>query len=203
MNCNIIKDLLPSFIDGICSQDSCKVVEEHLQQCEECRKYKEIIEQSTNAIQILPNEVTVAKAPFKKINKKRRIQIVLSILLTFMLTVIGSFVVQEVGVVNEIFFPRSSAIIEITDNQEEWDKLYFDDQDYLTFTNIFWNKEIVNDANNEGDVWLRIKDENDNIVVDEFRISPGKSMKLDTLKNTKSYSFEIKANKGRFSINVF
>ncbi|MGE7915058.1 hypothetical protein [Lysinibacillus xylanilyticus] len=68
----------------------------------------------------------------------------------------------------------------------------------------FWNKEIVNDANSNSNsnVILRIKDANGHVVVDEFQISPGKSVKLDGLKNNIKYSFEMKAKKGQFFINV-
>ncbi len=40
ITCNIIHDLLPSYLDGICTEDSRTVVEEHLQECQECRTYK-------------------------------------------------------------------------------------------------------------------------------------------------------------------
>ncbi|MGE7696449.1 zf-HC2 domain-containing protein [Lysinibacillus sp. NPDC094177] len=200
MNCNIIKDLLPSYIDGICSEDTTRVVEEHLQHCEECRLYLELMEEPTN--DMLPEEVMVAKAPFKKINKKRRIQVLISILITFIITIIGSLVVQEVGAVRQIFFPMSTATVNSIDDIEEWTTLYFDEKDYLKFDSIFWNKEIVNHANSNSDVILRIKDENGHVVVDEFKISPGKSVKLDGLKNNIKYSFEIKAKKGQFFINV-
>ena len=36
-DCNIIKDLLPSYVDDLCSEESCAIVEEHLQECPECR----------------------------------------------------------------------------------------------------------------------------------------------------------------------
>lgn len=46
INCNIAKDLLPSYIDGLCSEESCVIIEEHLQECPECgnlvRQMKEI-----------------------------------------------------------------------------------------------------------------------------------------------------------------
>ncbi len=42
-NCNIIKDLLPSYMDDICSEDSRKLVEEHLSGCRECRNLMEMI----------------------------------------------------------------------------------------------------------------------------------------------------------------
>ena len=35
--CNVIIDLLPSYIDGICSQESRVAVEEHLQNCPSCK----------------------------------------------------------------------------------------------------------------------------------------------------------------------
>lgn len=36
--CDIIKDLLPLYIDGVCSEDSKRAVEEHLKTCESCRE---------------------------------------------------------------------------------------------------------------------------------------------------------------------
>jgi len=200
MNCNIIKDLFPSYIDGICSEDTSRVVEEHILHCEECRKYLEMMGEPTNAS--LPEEVIVAKAPFKKINKKRRIQVFISILITFIITIIGSLVVQEVGVVNDFFFPMNMTTVNVTDDKEEWNAVYFDNKEYFKFDSIFWNKEIVNHANNNSEVLLRIKDGNGHIIVDEFHISPGKSKKLDGLKKNVNYYLEIKAKKGQFFINV-
>ena len=37
MDCNIIRDLLPLYHDGVCSEESRQAVEEHLQSCESCR----------------------------------------------------------------------------------------------------------------------------------------------------------------------
>ncbi|MBG9455825.1 hypothetical protein ABE61_16945 [Lysinibacillus sphaericus] len=144
----------------------------------------------------------VAKAPFKKINKKRRIQVVISILITFIITIIGSLVVQEVGVVNDFFFPMNMTTVNVTDEKEEWNKVYFDNKEYFKFDSIFWNKEIVNHANNNSEVLLRIKDANGHVVVDEFHIPPGKSKKLEGLKKNVNYYLEIKAKKGQFFINV-
>lgn len=38
MNCKIVQDLLPLYHDGVCSQESQKAVEAHLQGCENCRR---------------------------------------------------------------------------------------------------------------------------------------------------------------------
>lgn len=37
-SCNVIQDLLPLYHDGVCSEDSRKLVEEHLKTCEKCGK---------------------------------------------------------------------------------------------------------------------------------------------------------------------
>ena len=36
MDCNVIKDLLPLYVDECCSQESAKLVAEHLKTCENC-----------------------------------------------------------------------------------------------------------------------------------------------------------------------
>lgn len=37
VDCGIVKDLIPSYLDGICSESSKRAVEEHVQECGECR----------------------------------------------------------------------------------------------------------------------------------------------------------------------
>jgi len=208
MNCNIIKDLLPSYIDDICSEDTRKVVEEHLAQCEKCQLSLKRMQQQTEYIQQMPEEAKKAISPLKKINKKRRIQVLVAIVFTFIITIISMLIVQEVSAVNQIFFPKKSAIV-VVDSMEVWEKIHFNDndagtktKDYLIYNSIFWNKKIVNTAGSPSDITLRVKDEDGNIVVDELLVQPGTSVKVDSLKNNKKYYFEIKAKKGRFFINA-
>ena len=40
-NCDIIKDLLPLYADDVCTEESRKLVAEHLAECSECRKMLE------------------------------------------------------------------------------------------------------------------------------------------------------------------
>lgn len=44
MKCEIIRDLIPLYLDKVCSEDSRKLVEEHLAECSECRKYMKELE---------------------------------------------------------------------------------------------------------------------------------------------------------------
>ena len=205
MKCNIIQDLLPSYIDGICSEETAFEVETHIESCAQCNKTMKMMEQPTQ--HIVETNVEEAKEPFKRINKKRRLQVIAASLLTFMIMIISYQVVQNVGVVNQFFFPMVHGVVNITDDSEEWQSIDFTEdlitnQDYILYDSIFWRKEIVNDANNEHDVLLRVKDEQGNIIIDEIHISPGKAIKLEDLKKNKKYFFEIKAPEGRYSINA-
>ncbi len=46
LNCNIIKDLLPSYLEGMCSQDTKNIVDEHLSECIECRRLKKLLHET-------------------------------------------------------------------------------------------------------------------------------------------------------------
>ena len=37
ITCNVIKDILPLYIDGVVSEDTQKIVDEHLAECSLCR----------------------------------------------------------------------------------------------------------------------------------------------------------------------
>ena len=52
-SCKIIEDLLPMYHDGICSEESAVLIEEHLKECESCRQ----ILASLRGEIVLPKEV--------------------------------------------------------------------------------------------------------------------------------------------------
>ncbi len=39
VTCNVIKDVLPLYLENMLSDDSCVMVEEHIEQCQECKSY--------------------------------------------------------------------------------------------------------------------------------------------------------------------
>ncbi|MCR5809149.1 MAG: zf-HC2 domain-containing protein [Clostridiales bacterium] len=59
MNCNVVKDLMPLLIDDCCSEESAKLVKDHIEKCEECRKEYAEMTSAENAI------TYPAKAPEK------------------------------------------------------------------------------------------------------------------------------------------
>ena len=91
ISCDIIKDVLPLCLDGIVSEDTKKMVEEHLSFCASCKKEAEILKQklilpSTKKIQL--DEVKVFKELKDKFRKKNTIIAFLSVI-TAILLVIG------------------------------------------------------------------------------------------------------------------
>ncbi|WP_301107953.1 zf-HC2 domain-containing protein [Sporosarcina sp.] len=208
MKCNIIQDLLPSYIDGVCSKETASEVETHIKDCVQCNKTMQMMQQPTQYI-VEPN-VEEAKEPFKRINKKRRIQVIAASLLTFLIMIISYQVVQNVGVVNQFFFPMAHGIVNITDDGEEWKSLNFNEENYLIYDRVFWKKSIVNSGSEsidsgsemESDILIRVKDINGKVVVDDIQVKSGKSVKLDGLKKNEKYFFEIKAPQGRYFINA-
>ena len=44
MNCNIVRDLLPSYIDGLCSTETEREIKEHLMNCDACKKVYEAMQ---------------------------------------------------------------------------------------------------------------------------------------------------------------
>lgn len=48
MNCNIIKDLIPLYIDGCCSEESSEAVTKHLAECDECKALYEDMKTDTS-----------------------------------------------------------------------------------------------------------------------------------------------------------
>jgi hypothetical protein len=205
MKCNVIRDLLPSYIDGICSEETIAEVNIHTATCEECKKVMQLMQQP--AEQTIETNFEEAIEPFKLIKKNRRLKVIIACLMTFMITIVGSLVVQEVGVVHQFFFPKISGIVNIAGDSNEWHGISFSSdgitsQDYVLYDSLFLTKKVINDANSDNEVWLRVKDEQGNIIIDEFQISSGTGKELKKLKRNKKYFFEIKAPDGWYCINA-
>ena len=44
--CGIIKDLLPLYVDQVCSDESKELINEHLPECKECKSYMDSLRES-------------------------------------------------------------------------------------------------------------------------------------------------------------
>lgn len=65
MKCSVIQDLLPSYVDDICSEDTKELVREHVAECVQCR---EKLEQMKNT------EIVAGKAAGKQVDYLKKIR---------------------------------------------------------------------------------------------------------------------------------
>lgn len=70
-NCKVISDLLPLYLDEACSDESKKIVEEHLKECEKCRLLAQDMKKSISDKKIpTQNDAQVLKKTAWIINKR-------------------------------------------------------------------------------------------------------------------------------------
>lgn len=57
LNCNIIRDILPLYVEKLTSEESNAAVNQHLEQCEDCRKYLENIQRPIDCPNVPEKEI--------------------------------------------------------------------------------------------------------------------------------------------------
>ena len=100
VNCNIIKDILPLYVDEVVSADTRSMVSAHLENCADCRrKYEKL--KSSISIPMDDNE-----APLKKMkrtwNRKKVILVCSTLILAIAIMCLGLFLVEELIYQEEI-----------------------------------------------------------------------------------------------------
>ena len=83
--CEIVRDLLPLYVDGACSESSAAMVKEHLESCPECKTLYEKLCSDTGEGTLKAEMVGVVAKREKKVKKKRLLTIVASVVLTIVL----------------------------------------------------------------------------------------------------------------------
>ena len=110
ISCEIIKDLLPLYVEGLASADTVALVTEHLSSCENCKEELDKIK-SANPI---PSDTDVA--PLKKIQstlrKQRNITVLLSALISLVvaITVFGFLTTPS-------YLPYSEDVVSVTEQE--------------------------------------------------------------------------------------
>lgn len=183
------------YIDDICSEESREIVEEHIRCCDKCRQKLESMENPIECPAMA--DEGKSKEPFKKIRKKARIRLIVTVLLTISIMGSGMFAVQEVGWLHDYFYPMQEAVIESEDGQSEWVRVTIEGSDFLKLSSIFYEKELVNDANSSGSVDVRILDEQKNCVIEAADVKAGESISLKKLENDTNYIVEVRCGGGR------
>ncbi|KAA1184270.1 zf-HC2 domain-containing protein [Paenibacillus sp. B2(2019)] len=153
MKCEIIQDLLPSYIEKLTSLHSNEEIEKHLQTCESClQSYHEMTATANLNVPIVDKEEVNNLNYFKKVKSKNIKVIVLSILSVIILAaaLIGLFVIG---------FPVSSKDLTI-----DYQKTKTHLEVHLTLEN---GKDLVFSGKTKF-----IRDENNNVIGSETRYTP-------------------------------
>jgi len=97
ISCGIIKDLLPLYLDSVCSNESKAAIDEHLEVCNNCKTELQFMQQSlpfSNTEQNL-NEAeaikNLSKVWKKGMNKSMRKGIFITLIVIVALVVIANF----------------------------------------------------------------------------------------------------------------
>lgn len=202
MKCEIIRDLLPLYVDEICSKEATYEIEEHLKDCDKC---KHIFEKMK--VEVVPiidsEEVLSAKKPFDIIKKKKIIHTSVAVVITIVIMIICYMVVQNVGVVYDVVFPQRYVVAREEEDIDRWKSVKIDEGDFLNFDNLMFKKHITNDANSGVTAILRITDESGNIVLDNIEVAPGETVNLKELKRNENYILQMKHKKGHVILNIY
>ena len=91
--CEVIRDLLPLYVDGVASEESCALIEEHLKDCADCREYLKLLQEDLPDI----SEAAFADeaASLKKIKSKMLRNRVMIVLVTLAFAVIAGAVLHS------------------------------------------------------------------------------------------------------------
>ena len=185
--CDIVVDLLFGYNDGILSNTSKELVEEHLKKCEKCEKILEEIKQENDEKNQV-KEIDFFKSVKKKINKRNIIIlvvfIILMIVVLFNIQVYNNY--NEVASTMEVYLEDDvtdqqienikNKIIEKSDNIE---LEYVSKEKALERfkNNLGKNENILNDFNNQNNpipASIEIKtDTKIQIIVESIQDMPG------------------------------
>ena len=72
MKCEIIRDLFPSYIDELTSEESNQLVEKHLRECEKCRKYFASMREDIHSGRLTEEERKKRKEEIQPLRKVRK-----------------------------------------------------------------------------------------------------------------------------------
>lgn len=107
INCSIIQDILPLYVDEVVSDETREMVDEHLRHCEACQQEMKMMKQEL----VLPieKEVTMLQNLKKKLRNKRLIVSGVSILLTVLILFGGNYLIFH----HHSFIPYSDSLVQI------------------------------------------------------------------------------------------
>lgn len=167
LDCNIIKDLLPSYIDKLLSKESNTLVENHMQTCTECRKVLTDMSKEKDIEKVFDQDEEIDY--LKGYRKKKKFSIIIAVIITI-LVIFNIFIVSSKFLLNNNFYMNVTdveicytGIGELNGHKT----LCYEMTSDITFLQPFcWDYDVVKDTENKA-VYMK--------VVGIFKFSGNKS----------------------------
>lgn len=123
ITCEVIRDLLPLYVDDVLSSDSRALVEEHLETCEGCTDYYHALKEPEGNYKQMRK--TDEKAAFKRIKGKLKRKRLITILVTAVCIAALGFGLFYSLVVHEKYIPYEESGIYVSEEAIRTDKDYY------------------------------------------------------------------------------
>ena len=128
MKCEVIQDLLPLYCDHQASPESCRLIEDHLQECDSCRKvYEERAEPEITAERTVEENIS-EMAPLKKNKKATRMKIIVAVLAAIIIGLFPSYLlfIQGQQASSADMDVKISAFKDKEDDGSDWYNVQFE-----------------------------------------------------------------------------
>ena len=129
--CGIIKDLLPLYVDHVCSDESKELIDEHLLECEKCKAYMDSLRESQDVEAVAYDEETERRKVKMMLEMKKK--------LLFRNILVAAFTVLILGVAGTSgihYLKRTTVPIPETKPMES---IYENGDLVLTITDAIWS----------------------------------------------------------------
>ena len=123
ITCDVIKDLLPLYVDDVLSPDSRAVVEAHLGTCVDCTEYYHALKEPERGYKQMKNSDD--KATLKRIKGTLRKKRVMTALITAVCIAAAFFGLYYGLVIHETYIPYEESGIYVTEDAIRTDRGYY------------------------------------------------------------------------------
>lgn len=123
ITCEVIKDLLPLYVDDVLSADSRAIVEEHLETCSDCTEYYHALKEPKGDYEQMRNSDD--KAALKKIKGNLKKKKLITILITAVCIAALGFGIFYGLVVHEKYIPYEESGLYVSEEAIRTDRDYY------------------------------------------------------------------------------
>lgn len=154
ISCSVIRDILPLYVENMVSEDTKEIVEEHIKDCEECKKE---LEEMKSSIDLPLDTDTTPLRRIKTTMRRKKIQtIIFSTMVTMVIIAIAigyltvpehipyhegliSFIESNDGMVIAIFSPEVTGYTINAEPSKTDDGIVY----YINTWDSIWNRNII------------------------------------------------------------